>query len=232
MQLWRFSRVIDYGTPSSPFETEELRKALTTFFDTEFKGQKVGNYKYGVYAFFDYEREPIYVGQTSESLRTRIRRHLTNRRTDAVAMSVLDPMEVYEIKVWPLVKLNHLAKTKDVCQLLDAMERKVHDRAIQQSKFGAILNEKEPPQNGLKVELPEPFSGVIVTPKVFELRSHPDFRIARRAATIAKLSHIISERKVNAGLRRTLVTQAIRLQWLSQQRLEAITSKTNGDDVE
>jgi hypothetical protein len=224
--------VIDYGTPSSPFETEELRRALTAFFDTEFKGQKVGNYKYGVYAFYDYEREPIYVGQTSERVSIRIRRHLTNRRTDAVAMSVLDPMEVYEIKIWPLVELNNQTKNKDVGQLLDAMERKVHDLAIIQSKFGAILNEKEPPQNGLEVELPESFSGVIVTPKVFELRSHPDFRIARRAATIAKLSHIISERKVNTGLRRTLVTQAIRLQWLSKQRLEALTSKNSGDDVE
>ena len=56
----------------------------------------------GVYAFFDYDGEPIYVGQTNEMLRTRIRRHLTNQRTDDVAMSVLDPFEVLEIEVWPL----------------------------------------------------------------------------------------------------------------------------------
>ena len=62
----------------------------------------VGNYRWGVYAFFDYDGEPIYVGQTNEQLRTRIRRHLTNQRTDAVAMSVLDPFEVFEIEVWPL----------------------------------------------------------------------------------------------------------------------------------
>lgn len=211
--------MIDYGTGSSPFETEELRKALTAYLDSEFKGQKVGNYQYGVYAFFDYEREPIYVGQTSESIRTRIRRHLTNRRTDAVAMSVLDPMEVYEIKVWPITESN----ISNIKSVLNAMERKVHDMAIEQSKFNAILNEKEPPKNTLVVNLPESFSGIIVTPEVFELRSHPDFRIARRAATIANLSHIISERKVNNGLRNTLVTQVRRLQWLSQKRLEAIT---------
>jgi hypothetical protein len=64
-------------------------------------GRRIGNSKYGVYAFFDYDSEPIYVGQTLESLRTRIRRHLTNQRTDAVAMSVLDPYEVAEIEVWP-----------------------------------------------------------------------------------------------------------------------------------
>ena len=90
-----------------PFETEDLRANLTKFLDTPFEegsGQtpKVGNYKWGVYAFFDYDGEPIYVGQTNEMLRTRIRRHLTNQRTDAVAMSVLDPFEVLEIEVWPL----------------------------------------------------------------------------------------------------------------------------------
>ena len=90
-----------------PFETEDLRANLTKFLDTPFidfsgKSAKVGHFKWGVYAFFDYDGEPIYVGQTNEMLRTRIRRHLTNQRTDAVAMSVLDPFEVFEIEVWPL----------------------------------------------------------------------------------------------------------------------------------
>jgi hypothetical protein len=65
-------------------------------------GKKIGNAKWGVYAFYDYDGEPIYVGQTYESLRQRIGRHLTNQRTDAVAMNVLDPFEVAEVEVWPL----------------------------------------------------------------------------------------------------------------------------------
>ena len=68
----------------------------------------IGNFRWGVYAFFDYDGEPIYVGQTNERVRTRIRRHLTNQRTDAVAMSVLDPFEVFEIEVWPLPHLQGL----------------------------------------------------------------------------------------------------------------------------
>jgi len=61
-----------------PFETKDLRDNLANFLDSSFCGNKVGNYKYGVYAFFGYDGEPIYVGQTNEKLRTRIRRHLTN----------------------------------------------------------------------------------------------------------------------------------------------------------
>src|SRR5579862_9884642 len=105
---------IEVGDPNVelPFETAELRKGLESFLNSKvnLKGlstpvKRVGDFQWGVYAFFDYDGEPIYVGQTNERLRTRIRRHLTNQRTDAVAMSVLDPFEVFEIEVWPLPQL-------------------------------------------------------------------------------------------------------------------------------
>jgi len=93
----------DVSTTDLPFETEELRKGLATFLDkkvkvvfgTTKKNVRLGSIKWGVYAFYDYDGEPIYVGQTKEKLGTRIRRHLTNQRTDAVAMNVLDPFEVH-----------------------------------------------------------------------------------------------------------------------------------------
>ena len=64
-----------------PFETEDLRENLVRFLDMPFAlpsgaAPKVGDYRWGVYAFFDYDGEPIYGGQTNERLRTRIRRHL------------------------------------------------------------------------------------------------------------------------------------------------------------
>jgi hypothetical protein len=57
---------------------------------------------------------------------------------------------------------------------------------------------------------------------VFELRSHPDFRLARRALILSRLAQVISERKVQGGLRRVLLTQAKRLQWLASRRFEAL----------
>ncbi len=60
-----------------PFETEDLRENRARFLDTAFVQAEgipplpVGNYRWGVYAFFDYDGEPIYVGQTNERLRTR-----------------------------------------------------------------------------------------------------------------------------------------------------------------
>lgn len=86
-------------TEASPLETSSLREELAKFLKQRVvdasspRVKSLGNYKYAVYAFYDYDGEPIYVGQTFELVSTRIRRHLTNQRTDAVAMNVLDPFE-------------------------------------------------------------------------------------------------------------------------------------------
>lgn len=211
-----------------PFETEDLRANLTAFLDTVFDDpsgarRRVGHYKWGVYAFFDYDGEPIYVGQTNEMLRTRIRRHLTNQRTDAVAMSVLDPFEVYQIEVWPLPAFQETSGRDPVAkQYLDALERLITQQAVAGSTFKAILNEKDPPPGHLVIEAPPSARGCIVSDRVYELRSHPDFRLARRALIISRLAQVISERKVQGGLRRVLVTQAKRLQWLAERRYEGL----------
>lgn len=212
-----------------PFETADLRSNLSRYLDALFldpSGQmvKVGNYKWGVYAFFDYDGEPIYVGQTNEMLRTRIRRHLTNQRTDAVAMSVLDPFEVSEIEVWPLPQFQNTSgkskdgKYKDAKIYLNALERQITRKAIDDSNFKAILNEKDPPPSELTVEVPCSYRASIVSDRVKEIRSHPDFRIARRALISSRLAQVISEREVKGGLRRVLLTQAKRLQWLAERR--------------
>lgn len=223
-----------------PFETEDLRANLAKYLDALFKDPsgamvKVGKYKWGVYAFFDYDGEPIYVGQTNEKLRTRIRRHLTNHRTDAVAMSVLDPFEVYEIEVWPLPQFeNTNGKDPAAKAHLDALERLITQQAIDGSTFKAILNEKDAPSGNLVVTAPPSHRAKIVSDRVFEIRSHPDFRIARRALIISRLAQVISERKVQGGLRRVMLTQAKRLQWLSERRYEALggaaSVEEEGDD--
>jgi hypothetical protein len=216
-----------------PFETEELRKRLTAYLDTPVPHpdgglRKVGDYKWGVYAFFDYDGEPIYVGQTNEKLRVRIRRHLTNQRTDAVAMSVLDPFEVYEIEVWPLPELQAVdGKNPEARQRLNALEREITARAVAGSRFKAILNEKDPPAGQTMSDPPVSHRGRVVSDAVHALRSHPDIRIARRALIISRLAQVISEREVKGGLRRVLQVQAKRLQWLAEKRFQALGGESS-----
>lgn len=228
------------ATIELPFETSELRRLLEQFLNKIIDNPsnsnqqvKVGNFQWGVYSFYDYDNEPIYVGQTKEQLRTRIRRHLTNQRTDAVAMNVLDPFEVYKIVVYPLPQFEGINSKspnfKNAQKFLDALERKIYDQAISNSKFNAILNEKEPPTPQVQVDVPASFEGVIVSDEVKRIREHPDIRIARRTQTISRLAQVISERKVPRGLRRVLHTQAKRLEWLAERRLENAAELSDND---
>lgn len=225
-----------------PFETEDLRSNLAEFLTQKFddpitgKPRAIGAFKWGVYAFFDYDGEPIYVGQTKEQVSTRIRRHLTNQRTDAVAMSVLDPFEVYEVEVWPLPQFQKTGATDSAAKAhLDALEDLVYLEAIGGSTFKAVLNEKDPPTPTLVVTKPPSLRFRLVSDEVHKIRSHPDFRIARRALIISRLAQVISERKVQGGLRRVLLTQAKRLQWLAERRYVALggaasVGTEDGDD--
>lgn len=194
---------------------EGVRKAL----DTEYgDGRKVGNCKYGVYVFYDYDGEPIYVGRTVEMLRGRIRRHLTNQRTDAVAMSVLDPFEVAEIEMWPFWELQSVGRA-EIARTLDRAEYTVYLRALRESQFGVVLNEKEIKPTD-EIDLPPSVRVSVLPPQLRKMRDHPDIRLARRARTIANLARVISERSVKPGIRRTLWAQARRLERLAKIRLD------------
>jgi GIY-YIG catalytic domain len=206
-----------------PVDVAAIRAALAAALNVECEnGKKVGDAKFGAYAFYDYDGEPIYVGQTSEKLRVRIRRHLTNHRTDAVAMNVLDPFEVYEVEMWPLWDLQLVLKKqaeewKEACKRLSAAEYTVFQKLLAGSSFHAILNEKDMVESDLVV-LPSSVRICIIPEELREARKHPDVRIARRAGTIASLAKVISERDVSPGLRRTLLTQAKRLEGLASTR--------------
>ena len=181
--------------------------------------------KWGVYAFYDYDGEPIYVGQTKEKLSVRVQRHLTNQRTDAVAMRVLDVFEVAEIEIWPLWKYEDLKKSDGAEHFraaerdLNAHEYTAYLEAIDKSRHKAILNEKIPPVSE-PIALPASLRRSLISEQTRRERGHPDIRIARRAETISRLAAVTRERgEVSEGLRRVLVVQAVRLAYLSAERL-------------
>ena len=200
-----------------PGDVAAIRAEIQAFLrTTDGSGGTIGRAECGVYAFYDYDGEPIYIGQTYEGLGSRIGRHLTNQRTDAVAMNVLDPFEVAEISVWPL-NLSGMSRAEKKYELNRA-EYTLYLKVIEKSSFKAVLNEKKPVITDL-ITLPTPYRGKIIPDDIFPQRKHPDVRIARRANTIAALARVISERKVTKALRTTLLTQAKRLERLATQRL-------------
>ncbi len=207
-----------------PEEVKALYIGVKKALDTDYgDGRKVGDCTRGVYLFFDYDGEPIYVGQTTEKLRSRIGRHLTNQRTDAVAMSVLDPFEVAEIEMWPFWELEMVSKAQAKVTL-DRAEYTVYLMALQGSQFGVVLNEQDIKRTD-EIDLPKSVRASVLPKGLRTQREHPDIRLARRARTIANLARVISERKVRAGIRRTLWAQARRLEHLAKTRLEEFVQK-------
>jgi len=213
-----------------PREVALIRAEIRAFMSQPLGGiddnPSIGSSKCGVYAFFDYDGEPIYVGQTVEGLSGRVSRHLTGRRSDAVAKFVLDPFEVLDIEVWPMPDAARLPAS-DRKGLLARVEYAVFARALTQSRFGAVLNEGAIPETA-PIELPTSYRGRIIPDELIEDRRHPDLRIARRALTIASLARLISERQVRLPIRETLRVQCRRLEALAGQRL----AELDGGDVD
>lgn len=55
----------------------------------------------GVYALCDLDGTPIYVGQSIDGIRARVRRHLTSARSDIIANRQVDVWEVGHVMAWP-----------------------------------------------------------------------------------------------------------------------------------
>ncbi len=215
-------------------DVQRFRRELRNFVAAkDEQGRKWAGAQWGVYAFYDYDGEPIYVGQTNERLSGRIGRHLTNQRTDVVAMRILDPFEVAEVEVWPLWELEGVnsrsACYADARKRLDACEYTAYINAIEESRFNAILNEKIPPISDT-LQLPPSLRWKVVDDEVRKERGHPDIRIARRAETISRLAAVARERgEVSEGLRRVLVIQAVRLAYISAERLAFVAGRDMPD---
>ena len=174
----------------------------------------------GVYALYDFDGEPIYVGQTTEDFATRIGRHLRGQRSDTLAYRILDPFEVAEVEFYPADFLFDIySDRKERSSAFDSLEYSVYVHAIEKSSYHAILNEKIPPISP-RVDLPQSHRFNLIPAQYREDREHPDVRIARRAQTLARVAAVAHERgEVSAGLRRVIVIQAIRLADLAAARL-------------
>ena len=59
------------------------------------------------------------------------------------------------------------------------------------------------------------------------MNGHQTSTHERRALIISRLAQVISERQIQDGLRRVLLTQAKRLQWLAARRYEGMGGQSS-----
>jgi hypothetical protein len=183
---------------TTPVHVEELNKNYAHFMNTPVvDGQPltIGQVKCAVYLLLDADRQPLYVGQTWESLSGRTGRHITGQRSDAVAKQLLDPMEVVYIQVWLLPQYQD-NPTKALAHL-NALEFMVWRAAILKSNFGFVFNEKRPKKPAKEFDAPKPRTTQLLSDEVQRIVLQPNLRNARNADNIAALARIQAQRDVD-----------------------------------
>src|SRR5437868_8492892 len=77
----------------------------------------------GVYALCDLDEVPIYVGQSVDGIRARVRRHLTSARSDVIANRQLDVWEIAFVWAWPVADKRKLKPKGKVTITVEEMAR-------------------------------------------------------------------------------------------------------------
>ncbi len=153
----------------------------------------------GVYALCDLDGQPIYVGQSVDGIRSRVRRHLTSARSDVIANRQIDVWEVAFVRAW---------KVEDRAGIA-AMERRVfgHFDAVLPLMNGAVLADL------LRCDAPpEPDQIVQVIPERERLdRLTPDRRLARQITQYQLLVDYVLTVKDAPHLRKSLDAHFARL---------------------
>lgn len=164
----------------------------------------------GVYALCDLDRVPLYVGQSTDGIRKRVRRHLTSARSDVIANRQLDVWEVGFVWAWPLASADMIKNVEShlACEFH-------HKKPLMN---GTVF---EPPVNA--PQLPTMQEVMILPIEEIEKRKDPLLRLPRQAAHFNNLFSHILEVKDNADLRRVLAAHFDRLSSYYQMFMEQNT---------
>ncbi len=164
------------------------------------KQMKALTNKVGVYALCDLDGIPIYVGQSTDGIQSRVRRHLTSARSDIIANRQIDPWEIAFVQAYPVNRL------KDIPLLEASLFAKFH-------KQKPLMNGSIPVAEGrLLKRLPKAAEIIQMMPdEELKVRKEPAFRLPRQIEHIGRLVDHILTVKDSPQLRRSLVAHFDRL---------------------
>ena len=125
--------------------------------------------KIGCYVLCDLDQVPIYVGQSVDGIRARVRRHLTSARSDIIANRQIDVWEIAWVWTYPV------EDRADIGPIEDALFHEFHPKS-------ALMNGKVPRLPAHRVHVPEPFQRVqVMADEEIEEKRDPALRLPRQA---------------------------------------------------
>ena len=140
----------------------------------------------GVYALCDLERTPLYVGQSTDGIQNRVRRHLTSARSDIIANRQIDVWEVAYVYAFPCDKAH-----------IDRLEGFLYHHYNNQYH---LMNGTIPKRPSVDIpQAPDPSQIVQVIPEeTIKYRLLPSIRAARQAEHYcAIIDHFLTVKQSN-----------------------------------
>ncbi len=176
----------------------------------------------GVYALCDLDDVAIYVGQSVDGIRSRVRRHLTSARSDIIANRQMDVWEVAWVRAWPV---NAPAE-------ISALEATLFHAFDNQS---TLVNGTIPAPNLAVEVVPEPGQIVqVMSDKDIAARREPELRLSRQIEHYGRLVDHVLTVKDSGQLRRSLRAHFERLEryhdhFLGQSGPEIVGTDDKGE---
>jgi hypothetical protein len=129
----------------------------------------------GVYVLCDLDGVPIYVGQSVDGIRARVRRHLTSARSDIIANRQIDVWEIAWVWAYPVKDRSDIGSLETVL---------FHHFDPQST----LMNGKKPPKAAQRFVIPRPAQKVQVMRKEeIEEKKDPALRLPRQAEHYSQL---------------------------------------------
>lgn len=146
----------------------------------------------GVYALCDLDGVPVYVGQSVDGIRSRVRRHLTSARSDVIANRMIDVWEIAFVIAWPAVSAQDIPSLEAHLFCLFDRQKPLMN--------GKIMADPGP----LPFDLPEPQRVQLIDEHLRLDRLTPSQRLPRQISQYLALVDYILTVKDEDHLKRSL----------------------------
>jgi 2-polyprenyl-6-methoxyphenol hydroxylase-like FAD-dependent oxidoreductase len=172
----------------------------------------------GVYILCDLDDVPIYVGQSVDGIRSRVRRHLTSARSDIIANRQIDIWEVAWVRAFPVV---------DRLEIADLENALFHHF----DKLSSLVNGKVPvrPMSSFIVPAPSQIVQVMSDAEIVEKRD-PALRLPRQAEHYSQIVGHFLAVKNSAEIARAMNSHFERLAKYHRQLLKQAVDVDDGGE--
>lgn len=154
----------------------------------------------GVYVLCDLDQVPIYVGQSVDGIRARVRRHLTSARSDIIANRQIDVWEIAFVWAYPV------RDRKEIAPLEAALFHHF-------DKVSALMNGTLPkrPEKRVKVPNPEQIVQVMSDEEIAE-KKEAALRLPRQAEHYSQIVGHFLAVKNSKEIARAIQAHFVRLE--------------------